>query len=216
MRGRSCLTTSKEPSSRRRPGSSFGRGRLSRGGLIGSFWRSRDLAAYAAGVPTSCRRPGYFLLLAQEKVTKEKGPPESAPIGLKPDRYADGLRAFRRGSCPDEKCLASCQAPLRGLISTRPPPHTGPGRSRAASRRLVPLRGTSRRGRRGAPALEVVQNLRDNSGSLTVIPAKAGIQRLYSLREGLKTLDDQPLAVDEAPPAFAGMTVRRNVHTREI
>ncbi len=82
--------------------------------------RYGDLAAYAAGVPTSCRRPGHFLLLAQEKVTKEKGPPESAPIGQKPDRYADGFRAFRRGSCPDEKESASLPIPLRAFS---PPAH---------------------------------------------------------------------------------------------
>jgi len=99
--------------------------------VIGVFVRSRDLAAYAASVPTSCRRPGYFLLLAQEKVTKEKGPPESAPIGQSPIGSRTGYGLFDGASCPDEKCLASCQAPLRGLISTRPPPYTGPGRSRA-------------------------------------------------------------------------------------
>jgi len=71
--------------------------------VVGTFWRSRNLAAYAACVPTSCRRPGHFLLLAQEKVTKEKGPPDEAPIGLKPDRFAVGWRAFRRGILPRRK-----------------------------------------------------------------------------------------------------------------
>ena len=43
----------------------------------------RDTATWLAcrGLPSSCRRPGYFLLLAQEKVTKEKGPPDDAPSG---------------------------------------------------------------------------------------------------------------------------------------
>jgi len=64
-------------------------------------------------------------LLAQEKVTKEKGPPDEAPSGLRPEGPRTGYGLFDGASCPDEKCLASCQAPLRGLISTRPPPHTG-------------------------------------------------------------------------------------------
>ncbi|GAB2808845.1 hypothetical protein GCM10027021_36930 [Dyella kyungheensis] len=41
----------------------------------------RVIATWLAcrGLPSSCRRPGHFLLLAQEKVTKEKGPPDDAP-----------------------------------------------------------------------------------------------------------------------------------------
>src|SRR5579859_7752415 len=80
-----------------------------------------DLAAYAAGVPTSCRRPGHFLLLAQEKVTKEKGTPIAALAGEAGQRVRVG-RAFRRGSCPGEKCQGSCPAPLRGLIVRPSPP----------------------------------------------------------------------------------------------
>ncbi len=90
------------------------------------IWLSRysDLAAYAAGVPTSCRRPGHFLLLAQEKVTKEKGTPIAALSGYAGQSVRVG-RAFRRGSCPDEKCRASCPAPLRGLIVRPSPPLKG-------------------------------------------------------------------------------------------
>jgi len=138
------------------------------------YQRSLDRAAYAAGVPNCCRSPGHFLLLAQEKVTKEKGPPESAPIGQSPIGPRSGYGLFDGASCPDEKCLASCQAPLRGLISTRPPPHTGPWKIKSESRRLVPLRGTSRLGWRGAPALAAVQNLRSSSIPSPSSPRKRG------------------------------------------
>ena len=144
------------------------------------YQRFRDLAAYAASVPPSCRRPGHFLLLAQEKVTKEKGPPDEAPIGQSPIGTRPGSGLFDGAPAPTKSAWHPCQVPLRGLISTRPPPHTGTRKIKSESRRLVPLRGTLRRGRREAPApvLELDQNFRSNAGSLTVIPAKAGIQCL--------------------------------------
>src|SRR5215469_18110232 len=61
------------------------------------------LLAYAAGVPSVCRRPGHFSLLAQRKVTQRKGSPSR--------RFADFVRKVRGGitgffdstSCADEK-----------------------------------------------------------------------------------------------------------------
>ncbi|ULU25132.1 hypothetical protein DYST_02055 [Dyella terrae] len=110
MRGHSCLTTSKEPSPLRRQGSSD----FALGCRVVAIWLA------CGGLSTSCRRPSHFSLLAQRKVTQRKGPPDESPIGLKPDRYAVGFRAFRRGSCPGEKWLASVPATPAGP-SLHPP-----------------------------------------------------------------------------------------------
>jgi len=125
VRGHSCLIASKEPSPLRRQGSSdFGFGL--------QLLRLRDLAAYAAGVPTSCRRPGYFLLLAQEKVTKEKGTPIAALAGEAGQCVRVG-RAFRRGSCPGEKCQGSLPGTPAGPVVRPSPPLKGVRRSKAQS-----------------------------------------------------------------------------------
>src|SRR5579859_3103710 len=109
--------------------------------------RLRGLAAYAAGVPTSCRRPGHFLLLAQEKVTKEKGTPVAA-LADEAGQCVRVGRAFRRGSCPDEKESASCRFPLRGLIVRPSPPLKGAQhqelKARAASRHIASWRCAAR------------------------------------------------------------------------
>ncbi len=88
------------------------------------------------GLPSSCRRPGHFLLLAQEKVTKEKGTPRGA-VRASPSQSVRGGRAFRPGSCPDEKCPTSCRAPLRGLLVHPSPPHRGLLKARAAARHIA-------------------------------------------------------------------------------
>ena len=155
MRGQSSLIASSKPSPLRRQGSSdFALGLR--------VWRFRDLAAYAAGVPPSCRRSGHFSLLAQRKVTQRKGTPVASPAD-KAGRSVSVGRAFRRGSCPDEKESASCRFPLRGLIVRPSPPLKGARRSKASSqsRRLVPLLGTSRRGR----ALRVRHKVTGRNGS---------------------------------------------------
>src|SRR5579859_861316 len=78
-----------------------------------------DTAIWLAcgGLPTSCRRPGHFSLLAQRKVTKRNGTPIAALAGEAGQCVRVG-RAFRRGSCPGEKESASMPIPLRAC---RPP-----------------------------------------------------------------------------------------------
>src|SRR5579859_2447168 len=88
--------------------------------------------AYAAGVPTSCQRPGHFLLLAQEKVTKEKGTPIAALAGEAGQCVRVG-RAFRRGSCPGEKCQGSFPGTPAGPVVRPSPPLKGARRSKAQS-----------------------------------------------------------------------------------
>jgi hypothetical protein len=58
----------------------------------------RDTSIWLAcrGLPTSCRRPGHFSLLAQRKVTKRKGPPDGAPSGLRPPGARSGYGVFRQ------------------------------------------------------------------------------------------------------------------------
>ncbi len=89
-----------------------------------------------SGLPSRCRGPGHFLLLAQEKVTKENGTPRGA-VWAAPSQSVRGGRAFRPGSCPDEKCPTSCRAPLRGLIVHPSPPHRGCLKARAAERHIA-------------------------------------------------------------------------------
>ena len=95
------------------------------------------------GLPTSCRRPGHFLLLAQEKVTKEKGPPDDAPSGLRPPGARVGCGVFRQGILPWRKTGPHPCGPPFGLSSTHPPRHTGTpesqeprAKSRSRSREL--------------------------------------------------------------------------------
>src|SRR5579859_1880048 len=93
-----------------------------------------DTAIWLAcgGLPTSCRRPGHFSLLAQRKVTKRNGTPIAALAGEAGQCVRVG-RAFRRGSCPGEKESASCRFPLRGLLVRPSPPLKGARRSKAQS-----------------------------------------------------------------------------------
>ncbi len=67
-------------------------------------------------------RPGHFLLLAQEKVTKENGTPRGAGRAT-PSQSVRGGRAFRPGSCPDEKCPTSVSGTPAG---PHRPPLTAP------------------------------------------------------------------------------------------
>ena len=86
------------------------------------------------GLPSSCRRPGYFLLLAQEKVTKEKGPPDDAPSGLRPPGARVGSGVFRQGILPWRKTGPHPCGPPCGLSSTHPPRHTGTPRAKSRSK----------------------------------------------------------------------------------
>ena len=94
-------------SSRRRPGSRA------------SVFSCRVIATWLAcrGLPPSCRRPGHFLLLAQEKVTKEKGPPDDAPCGPSgPPGARVGCGVFRQGILPWRKTGRHPCRPPCGLI----------------------------------------------------------------------------------------------------
>src|SRR5579859_4409888 len=92
------------------------------------------------GLPTSCRRPGHFSLLAQRKVTKRKGTPAWRCLGLQPGQSVRSDRAFRRGSCPGEKGSASCRSPCG---PDRPPLTAAQGaqhqeqQARAAARHIA-------------------------------------------------------------------------------
>ena len=91
------------------------------------------------GLPTSCWRPGHFLLFAQEKVTKEKGTPAWRWLGC-----AQRVREGRPGFSTGHPALAKrnghpCPFPLRGLVVHPSPPAPGVGRADW----LVALRGTS-------------------------------------------------------------------------
>ncbi len=115
----------------------------------GIAWLSRggDLAAYAAGVSPFCRRPSHFSLLAQRKVTQRKGPPDEAPSGPTALQVRGRVPGFSTGLLPRRKGIGIPADSPAGLFSTRPPPHTGPSRSKAQSRRLVQRCCTSHRGR---------------------------------------------------------------------
>src|SRR6185437_8901745 len=71
----------------------------------------------AVGVSAPCRGPSHFLLRAQEKVTKEKGTPARRSPSILPCESVSLGRAFRRGSCPGEKCAASLPHTLRAFSS---------------------------------------------------------------------------------------------------
>jgi len=59
--------------------------------------------------------PSHFLLLAQEKVTKEKGTPEGALGGRPARQVREGLAGlFDSTSCADEKAWASVPMPPVG------------------------------------------------------------------------------------------------------
>ena len=71
-------------------------------------------------------RAGHFLLLAQEKVTKEKGTPEGA-VGDEAADCASPLRRFADGtSCAAANARASLRAPLRAFSSADSPRPRGP------------------------------------------------------------------------------------------
>jgi hypothetical protein len=86
----------------------------------------------AAGVSSPCQGPSHFSLLAQRKVTKRKSTPVRRLPGLLPGRSVRLGRAFRRGSCPDEKCPASLPGTLRAF-SSEPHRRTGAPEERRAS-----------------------------------------------------------------------------------
>jgi hypothetical protein len=86
----------------------------------------------AAGVSSPCQGPSHFSLLAQRKVTKRKSTPVRRLPGLLPGRSVRLGRAFRRGSCPGEKCPASLPGTLRAF-SSEPHRRTGAPEERRAS-----------------------------------------------------------------------------------
>jgi hypothetical protein len=109
----SCVTT------RRRNGAN--------GVMVGCFVGGR----HPCLIPLASRRAGHFLLRAQEKVTKEKGTPQTCPPGLLPC----GSVGRDRGSSTAPPVLttnarASLPAPLRAF---RPRPTTSDGTLQRAS-----------------------------------------------------------------------------------
>jgi len=78
-------------------------------GFRGSCFKSESFQSQ------SFRRPygpaSHFLLLAQEKVTKEKGTPRTRLAGILPSRCASRRRGFSTALC----CFASCYTAKPGL-----------------------------------------------------------------------------------------------------
>ena len=71
------------------------------------------------GLPTSCRRPGHFSLLAQRKVTKRKGTPSRTGWAT-PNQSVRGGRAFRQGILPWRKGMGIPAHSPCGALSTTP------------------------------------------------------------------------------------------------
>ena len=72
------------------------------------------------------RRPSHFLLLAQEKVTKEKGTPDGAPTGLLPGGSAGSGRVpLTAHPCADSGIGAIPRAAPAGLFVHCLPHRTG-------------------------------------------------------------------------------------------
>ena len=95
-----------------------------------------DTATWLAcrGIPCRCRGPGHFLLLAQEKVTKEKGTLAAAVTRAScPRDYASRLR----GSLTVRPCTDSELAGILPAIAVRlflrllAAAERGPGRAQA-------------------------------------------------------------------------------------
>jgi len=134
------------------------------------------------GVSLACRRPSHFLWRAQEKVTKEKGTPVRRPPGILPSGCVSLGRAFRRGSCPGEKCAASLPHSLRAF-SSEPHRRTGaPAEQRASCAHFSKEQHQELQHRR-KQMLARVQTLTDGELLLTrrtaAIRVRAGRALLY-------------------------------------
>jgi hypothetical protein len=103
---------------------------------LSSFPRKRKSSVWFLALLVQCelfarfrpprRRPSYFLLRAQEKVTKEKGTPRSRLPGILPSRYVSRGRVFRQHvPVLTENARASCPRPF-GLIVPASPHPRGP------------------------------------------------------------------------------------------
>jgi hypothetical protein len=118
------------------------------------------LHRWSASLPVfrSLPRAGHFLLRAQEKVTKEKGTPQTCPPGLLPC----GSVGRRRGSSTAPPVLttnarASLPAPLRAF---RPRPTTSDGTRERASCAQKIKQQPKRRRVRPAPALSLLLSIK--------------------------------------------------------
>jgi hypothetical protein len=152
------------------------------------------------GVSLACRRPSHFLLRAQEKVTKEKGTPVRRPPGILPSGCVSLGRAFRRGSCPGEKCAASLPHSLRAF-SSEPHRRTGaPAEQRASCAHFSKEQHQELQHRR-KQMLARVQTLTDGELLLTrrtaAIRVRAGRALLYRGPLGRGGwMEDQPAGQD--------------------
>ena len=107
--------------------------------LQGEGWGG-DGVACGLEISATCRRcapgfrplprPGHFLLLAQEKVTKEKGTPRVAPLGHPVQRVRGRAAGVFDGTslCPRKRRRHPVGDPS-GFSSARPPQLRGPSRS---------------------------------------------------------------------------------------
>src|SRR5579859_3763969 len=87
---------------------------------------------------------GSLSLACPRESNQREGHPIAALAGRAGQCVRVG-RAFRRGSCPGEKCQGSFPGTPAGPVVRPSPPLKGARRSKAQSRRLVQLRCTSRR-----------------------------------------------------------------------
>ena len=101
-----------------------------------SVFSCRDTATWLAcrGLPSSCRRPGHFSLLAQRKVTKRKSTPMPRLPGLALQVRARVAGFADRASCPDVKLAGIHAGHPAGYSSTRPPRHRGVGEPKAKAK----------------------------------------------------------------------------------
>ena len=87
--------------------------------------------------PLASMRAGHFLLLAQEKVTKEKGTLAAAVAGASmPQRLRKRLRRFADGTslCRQRTRAHSARAPTGFFLRRLPRPRGNPGREKRKAR----------------------------------------------------------------------------------
>ncbi|MET3653066.1 hypothetical protein ABIC75_002802 [Dyella japonica] len=104
------------------------------------------------GLPTSCRRPGYFSLLAQRKVTKRNGPRMTRLPGAARKVRVRVAGFFDRASLSCRKTGRHPCRPPYGLSSTRPPLSYGDPEEPRAKARLRDASASTRPSPRPSPA----------------------------------------------------------------
>ncbi len=104
-----------------------------------SVGSSIPLGRVGSRVPLASRRAGYFLLLAQEKVTKEKGTPMPRSPGILPCDCAGRLRGFAdSASLRWQRTGRHPAGHPAGLSCACPPRHRGPDQRASCALKPTP------------------------------------------------------------------------------